>query len=105
MTVSLDGEEGEQQAELPDERDTPERAPGAGRAAAGCGPWVGPALPEHRQALVLQELQGLSCAEIGRALGLEDGQVPHLPGPVGLAQGNDFPGELFLTGRRLQSEN
>ena len=74
MTVEEpDGEP--RQAELPDERWSPERelehredrqALEAGLAALS---------PDHRQVLLLREMEGLSYAEIAQSLGLEVGTV------------------------------
>ena len=72
--VSLD-EEGARQAQLPDERYSPEgrfqqqelrEAIQAGLAALSA---------EHRQVLVLRELEGLPYGEIARILSLEEGTV------------------------------
>lgn len=75
MTVSLDDEEEARQVELPDERYTPEaeleRAETRRAVAAGLEKLT----PEHRQVLVMREINGLSYAEIGSVLGLEEGTV------------------------------
>ena len=75
MTVSLDDEEEARQVELPDERYSPEgeleRAETRRAVAAGLEKLT----PEHRQVLVMRELSGLSYAEIGAVLGLEEGTV------------------------------
>ena len=54
MTVCLDDETCERQAELPDQRSTPE---------------------QHLEVLVMREVSGLSYAEIGQVLELEPGTV------------------------------
>ena len=66
MTVSLDDEEGARQAELPDERYSPHRAIRDGLQRLS---------EEHRQVLILRELEGLSYGEIAALLGVEEGTV------------------------------
>lgn len=75
MTVSLDDDGEQQQADLPDERFSPhveaerrerQEALRAGLAALS---------EEHRKVLILRELEGLSYGEIAQLLGLEEGTV------------------------------
>ena len=75
MTVSLDGEEGERQAELPDERHAPERELERAEVRRAVAEGLERLSPEHRQVLVMRERSGLSYAEIGAVLGLEEGTV------------------------------
>ena len=88
MTVSLDDETCERQAELPDQRSTPEQhleRQELRRARARRPRTRRPAWPdrdglqrlseEHRQVLVMREVSGLSYAEIGQVLELEPGTV------------------------------
>ena len=83
MTVSLDDETCERQAELPDQRSTPEQPVPDGppqllplqvlRRAIRDG--LQRLSEEHRQVLVMREVSGLSYAEIGQVLELEPGTV------------------------------
>ena len=75
MTVSLDDDGEQQQADLPDERFSPhvEAARGARREILRAG--VATLSEEHRKVLILRELEGLSYGEIAQILGLEEGTV------------------------------
>ena len=75
MTVSLDDEEEARQVELPDERYTPERELERTEVRQAVAAGLEKLTPEHRQVLVMRELSGLSYAEIGAVLGLEEGTV------------------------------
>ena len=75
MTVSLDDEEGERQAELPDRRYAPEEALERSEARRAVAEGLERLTPEHRQVLVMREIHGLSYAEIAQVLGLEEGTV------------------------------
>ena len=74
MTVSLEDEE-ERQVELPDERYTPEGALARTEARRAVAEGLERLTPEHRQVLVMREINGLSYAEICAVLGLEEGTV------------------------------
>lgn len=75
MTVSLDDEEEARQVELPDERYTPERELERTEVRQAVAAGLEKLTPEHRQVLVMREINGLSYAEIGSVLGLEEGTV------------------------------
>ena len=75
MTVSLDDEEEARQVELPDERYAPEGALERAEARRAVAEGLERLTLEHRQVLVLREIHGLSYAEIGQVLGLEEGTV------------------------------
>lgn len=75
MTVSLDDEEEARQVELPDERYTPERELERIEVRQAVESGLERLTPEHRQVLVMREINGLSYAEIGGVLGLEEGTV------------------------------
>ena len=75
MTVSLDDEEEARQVELPDERYAPEGALERAEARRAGAEGLERLTLEHRQVLVMREVHGLSYAEIGQVLGLEEGTV------------------------------
>lgn len=75
MTVSLDDEENARQAELPDLRFSPEHISEQRELRESIGRGLSSLTEEHREVLVLRELEGLSYAEIGSLLHLEEGTV------------------------------
>jgi len=75
MTISLDDEEGARQAELPDHRHSPEGEAEKRELMEAIRSALAALSEEHRQVLVMRELDGLSYAEIGAVLGLEEGTV------------------------------
>ena len=75
MTVSLDDEEEARQAELPDQRYTPEQHLERQELRRAIRDGLQRLSEEHRQVLVMREVSGLSYAEIGQVLGLEPGTV------------------------------
>ena len=75
MTVSLDDEEEARQVELPDERYAPERELERTEVRQAVAAGLERLTPDHRQVLVMREINGLSYAEIGAVLGLEEGTV------------------------------
>ncbi len=75
MTISLDDDEDSRQAELPDERFSPERGLEKKELQRAVSDGLQKLSDEHRQVLVMRELNGLSYAEIGDVLALEEGTV------------------------------
>ena len=75
MTVSLDDEEGARQAELPDERYSPHRRAEEKELRQALRAGLAALSEDHRQVLVLRELEGLSYGEIAALLGVEEGTV------------------------------
>ena len=75
MTVSLDEDEEERQVELPDLRYSPEVEAERRELRAAIREGLNTLSEEHRNVLVLRELDGLSYAQIGQILGLEEGTV------------------------------
>ena len=75
MTVSLDDDDEERQVELPDLRYSPESEAQRSEVRQALRDGLKSLSEEHRKVLVLRELDGLSYAEIGALLGLEEGTV------------------------------
>ena len=75
MTLSLDDEEGARQAELPDERYSPHRQAEEKELRQALRAGLAALSEDHRQVLVLRELEGLSYGEIAALLGVEEGTV------------------------------
>lgn len=73
MTMEEDSEE--RQAQVPDERYSPHRLLEQKEARQAVANALAALSPEHRQVLVLREMEGLSYQEIGQLLDLEEGTV------------------------------
>ena len=73
--ISLDNEEAERPLQIPDERFSPEEHLEQLERRAALARGLQALSTEHRQVLVLRELEGLSYAEIAGLLGLEEGTV------------------------------
>ena len=77
LSMTLDEEEGEngREAQIPDERYSPHRELERKEAHEALQRGLTSLSPEHRQVLLLREIQGLSYTEIAQCLGLEEGTV------------------------------
>ena len=73
MTMEEDSEE--RQAQVPDERYSPHRLLEQKEARQAVADALAALSPEHRQVLVLREMEGLSSQEVGQLLDLEEGTV------------------------------
>ena len=75
VVISLDDEQTDRPVQVPDERYSPEGQLEQGERQAAIARGLQSLSPDHRQVLVLRELEGLSYAEIAGLLGLEEGTV------------------------------
>ena len=73
MTMEEDSEE--RQAQVPDERYSPHRLLEQKEARQAVADALAALSPEHREVLMLRELEGLSSQEIGQSLSREEGTV------------------------------
>lgn len=74
MTLEEDGEE-EKQADIADERWSPQEEVERQETREAVRQGLAALSPDHREVLLLRELEGLSYREIGQRLGLEEGTV------------------------------
>ena len=74
-SLSLDDGAEDRQLELPDERYSPERCLEQRELQRTIAQGLQSLSPDHRQVLVLRELEGHSYAQIAALLGLEEGTV------------------------------
>ena len=76
LSMTLESkDEDDHQADLPDERWSPERELERKESRQALQAGLATLSPEHREVLLLRETEGLSYQEIARSLGLEDGTV------------------------------
>ena len=102
--TSLDDEDGTYSMEIPDHRFNPESEAERRELRAALEQALCKLSDEHRQALVLRELEGLSYAEIAARLSLESGTVKSRIARarlalrnILLADGNFFPSSSSTT--------
>lgn len=77
LSMTLEDKEDEEgrQADLPDQRFSPERELEKKEAAEALRRGLAALTPEYREILTLRELEGYSYQELSRKLGLEEGTV------------------------------
>ena len=75
LSMTLEDEDEDHQADLPDERWSPERELERKELKRAVQEGLLTLSPEHRQVLLLRETEGLSYQEISQALDLEEGTV------------------------------
>lgn len=77
LSMTLEDEEDEEgrQADLPDQRFSPQRELEKKEAAEALRRGLAALTPEYREILTLRELEGYSYQELSRELGLEEGTV------------------------------
>ena len=75
LSLTTEDEEEGRELEVPDERFSPERELEKKEARQLVREGLLSLSPEHREVLVLRELEGLSYEEIAQTLGLEEGTV------------------------------
>jgi len=74
LSLTVDDQEN-REAELADERWSPQRLLELEETRGALQKALAALSPEHRQILLLREMEGLSYADIAQALGLEEGTV------------------------------
>lgn len=75
MTLSLDDSDAERQADIPDETQSPHQLYERGETQAAIAAGLNRLSVEHRQILIMREINGLSYAEIAQVLGIGEGTV------------------------------
>lgn len=75
LSLTLDDEEEDRQVQIPDERYSPQRELERQEARRALQEGLRSLSPDHRQVLLLREVEGLSYQEIARCLDLEEGTV------------------------------
>jgi len=75
MTLDDDEDQEERQADLPDERWSPQAVVERQETVEAVRQGLSALSPDHKEVLLLRELEGLSYREIGDRLGLEEGTV------------------------------
>ena len=75
LSMTLEDEDEDRQADLPDQRWSPERELERKEVRQALQAGLSALSPEHRQVLLLREAEGLSYQEIAQVLDLEEGTV------------------------------